>query len=377
MTSPLRHILVLTLDCLHEVQHLFDGETSSAMHNMKPYVASIPHWGAHSPFTSPWATRISLLTGCTAPIEEYGASDLQENIFSCLNAHQKDWRVYFHDISSTILLPVSWRPSGLARHQFVNRLWYDLKGAEETFPSLAWIEPSYYEDDINDAHDSTSVVHAQRLIAQIWGSLVENTDLWNASLLLIVSSRSPGAVAISPRVLPATYDLRLRPESLGRYLCDLLGIPSPMERHEPTSPSLSNLLTGSVSPRRPNKIHFDSTTPIQNPATSSNSHHDLVHTFRSFCRMGLYGLQRHQDLASFTNEQMIEFFHEHQGRYSVSNPDAGNYDAHQLLWSSEPFKTATPVVAIPEETNPGPLYLSIIIVSVAILLLVVVGNRTV
>jgi phospholipase C len=114
----------------------------------------------------------------------------QPTVYQRLSERNIDWAIYYGDFPQSLVLTQQ-----LARldHYHPMGQFYDAaRGPAAKFPPYSFIEPTYFGAAQNDQHPPSDVFHGDDLIAQVYNALRANTDLWNRTLLVVLSDEHGG-----------------------------------------------------------------------------------------------------------------------------------------------------------------------------------------
>lgn len=170
-----------------------------ALHPLAKHFAVCDRWFASVPGPT-WPNRNFLLSGTTLGKihmpegkKHLGmvGTQIQPTIFDRLNEKNRSWKVYFHDLASSLILINQLKKKNLSRYFDFAQFAKDAKN-EETFPEFCFIEPRYYGKDENDDHPPHNIMKGQKLIADIYNTLRGNEKLWESTLFVIVYDEHGG-----------------------------------------------------------------------------------------------------------------------------------------------------------------------------------------
>jgi hypothetical protein len=68
----------------------------------------------------------------------------------------------------------------------------DAKGAEASFPSYSFIEPTYFGSGQNDEHPPSDILRGDVLLAQVYNAIRNNEALWEKTLLVVLYDEHGG-----------------------------------------------------------------------------------------------------------------------------------------------------------------------------------------
>jgi hypothetical protein len=68
----------------------------------------------------------------------------------------------------------------------------DAKGAEASFPSYSFIEPTYFGSGQNDEHPPSDILRGEVLLAQVYNAIRNNGALWEKTLLVVLYDEHGG-----------------------------------------------------------------------------------------------------------------------------------------------------------------------------------------
>lgn len=170
-----------------------------ATHTLARHFAVCDRWFASVPGPT-WPNRLFLLSGTTKGkihmpegkkhLGMVGTQN-QPTIFDRLNEKKKKWKVYYHDLASSLLLVNQLKGENFGQYFKFDQFAEDAKD-EATFPEFSFIEPRYYGKDQNDDHPPHNTMKAQKLIADIYNTLRGNEKLWESTLFIVVYDEHGG-----------------------------------------------------------------------------------------------------------------------------------------------------------------------------------------
>jgi phospholipase C len=250
----------------NEIMGYFPIETLPALHQLAENFTICDRWFASVPGPT-WVNRFFVHTGTSRGVARmpndfcdftgFALYD-QRTIYDELNARDKTWRIYFHDIAQTLVLARQWQSQNRPNYAHIDRFEADVAGPVTNFPAFVFIEPQYAGDEPNDDHAPYDVMAGEALIARVYNAIRCNDALWQSTLLIIAFDEHggyydhvepPGApppdrctleytfdrlgvrvpvVLVSPwvpaGVFPDNKSVHFDHTSIGRYLCDKWGL---------------------------------------------------------------------------------------------------------------------------------------------------------
>jgi phospholipase C len=116
----------------------------------------------------------------------------QESIFSRLTAAGVDWRVYFTDVPSALLLADARNLSFLDRFRPIAN--FSADAAAGDLPFFSWVEPGFFAlpgQPETDQHPAADVADGERWIKRVYEGL-RASPLWDQSAMLLTSDEHGG-----------------------------------------------------------------------------------------------------------------------------------------------------------------------------------------
>jgi phospholipase C len=261
-----RFISASTTAQRNEIMGYYPVGTLPALHLLAKHFTICDRWFASVPGPT-WVNRFFVHTGTARGIARmpndardfagYSLYD-QRTIYDELNAHEKTWRIYFHDTPQTLALARQWQSQNKLNYAHIDRFEVDAAGPAADFPAFVFVEPQYTGDNPNDDHPPHDVMAGEALIALVYNAIRTNEALWRSTLLIIVFDEHGGyydhveppaasppdrctleyafdrlgvrvpAVLVSPwvpaGVFPDDKGVHFDHTSIGRYLCDKWGL---------------------------------------------------------------------------------------------------------------------------------------------------------
>ena len=190
------------------------------------------HWFSSLPGPT-WPNRFFALSGTSngLVVMPAGATttrmifeESQPTIFSRLSEAHKTWKIYYHDMPSSLVMHAQLTKESKSRYFEYNEFAKDCTLPESQFPEFTFIEPRYFGVDQNDDHPPHNVMKAQKLIADVYSSIRSNKDLWESTLLVITYDEHGGFFdhVVPPKAIPPRY-----PIGTDEYNFDQLGVRVP------------------------------------------------------------------------------------------------------------------------------------------------------
>lgn len=135
-----------------------------------------------------------------------------DTIFDRLNEGNKDWKVYYNDVGSSLVFEHQLRFKNLQNYFSFDQFETDVRN--NSLPNFCFIEPEYGIESSNKK--IKDIMNGQNLIVSILNSLQSNKEIWNKSLFVIYYDECGGFYdhvyppkAISPNLYyntDSTYD---------------------------------------------------------------------------------------------------------------------------------------------------------------------------
>jgi len=186
------------------VMHHFTPDQLPVISELARQFAVCDHWHAAAPCQT-WPNRFFVHTATANGYENNSPPHFpyeMDSIFNRLEAANRPWRVYFHDVPQALTLAKVWPLAGNFR--FFAEFQQDAKGG--TLPAYSFIEPRYFADLAlpNDQHPPHNVTLGEQLIADVYNALRAGPN-WHKTLLVITYDEHGGNfdhVAPPPAVPP-------------------------------------------------------------------------------------------------------------------------------------------------------------------------------
>jgi phospholipase C len=102
----------------------------------------------------------------------------------------KDWRVYFHDMPHLWLTGDGWTHTCKGRLRYMRSFEADVRS--DDLATYTFIEPQHIVPPWSSQHPSAGVSHGERLIAEVYNTLVSSPHVFEKSLLLVVYDEHGG-----------------------------------------------------------------------------------------------------------------------------------------------------------------------------------------
>ncbi|MDR0780911.1 MAG: caspase family protein [Pseudomonadales bacterium] len=189
---------------INQVMAYFPDGALPALHTLAKQFVVCDRWHASVPGPT-WANRFFSMAGTAKgflnmPDDLSSMSTLFRNydmptIFNRLHDAKKRSRIYFHDISLSLLLRPTWGITDLRRSfdQFATDV---SQTAPDDFPELVWIEPGYFNFTTagkpNDQHPPHDIGLGDKLIADVYQTLASNAELWKSTLFVVIYDEHGG-----------------------------------------------------------------------------------------------------------------------------------------------------------------------------------------
>ncbi len=131
-------------------------------------------------------------------------------VFTHLLQKQVPFRVYYHDVPTTLLHADCWTPAILSRHYPMSQFYEDCQRSAADFPEVVWLEPRYGGNAPNDGHPPGSMHNCDRLVGQVYNALRGNEQLWMSTLLIVLTDENGGYFdsSLPPACIPPTNDVQ-------------------------------------------------------------------------------------------------------------------------------------------------------------------------
>lgn len=213
-----------------EVMSYFAPGQLPVMHALAQEFTVCNRWFSSFP-GSTWPNRFFALTGTSrgqtttpsSPADVYLPD--QKSILDLLSAAGKEWRVFYEDFSTAMLLTRQWKAHTLARYQHMTDFYRLARGPERDFPAFAFVEPRYSGPQASDQHPPHNVLAGDALLGDMYAALRNNADLWASTLLVIAYDEHGGFYdhVPPPRCVPPD-----RIKGSDGFAFDLLGVRVPV-----------------------------------------------------------------------------------------------------------------------------------------------------
>lgn len=200
------------------------------------------HWFASIPGPT-WPNRFFAVAGTTkgnlrmpegvATIPTLFRHYDMDTIFNRLHDAGKRSRIYYHDISLSLLLRQTWDIPDL-RQRFSGFAADVAQAQPNDFPEFVFIEPRFFQlpfaDKPNDQHPPHDIGLGDQLIADVYAALSGNQALWRETLLVVVYDEHGGFfdhVAPPPALPPDDWVAPKGPDGDLGFGFDRLGVRVP------------------------------------------------------------------------------------------------------------------------------------------------------
>jgi phospholipase C len=171
------------------VMECFAADTLPALHALAREFAVCDNWFSSLPGPT-WPNRFFAHCATSDNRVDMALADLihpydMETIFNHLEAKERSWTIYYHDI------PQSRTLRRIRDKQANFKLIYDFKTDVENdaLPNYSFIEPRYFDflsQKANDQHPPHDVRFGDVLIGRVYEALRANDDVWKKSVLLVL-----------------------------------------------------------------------------------------------------------------------------------------------------------------------------------------------
>ncbi|MDR1968217.1 MAG: caspase family protein [Burkholderiaceae bacterium] len=182
---------------INQVMAYFPDGSLPALHTLAKQFVVCDRWHASVPGPT-WPNRFFAMAGTAKgflnmPDGYSEMSTLFRNydmptIFNRLYDAKKRSRIYYHDISLSLLLRQTWNIPDL-RCSFDQFAADVRQTAPDDFPELVWIEPRYFNfpfaGNPNDQHPPHDIGLGDKLIADVYKALAGNAELWKSTLFVV------------------------------------------------------------------------------------------------------------------------------------------------------------------------------------------------
>jgi phospholipase C len=105
-------------------------------------------------------------------------------------ADRRAWRVYFHDMPHLWLAGDAWTKSFSGHFQFMRAFENDVR--HDQLPTYSFLEPQHVIPPWSSQHPSAGVSHGEKLVAEVYDTLVSNPRVFRKSLFLVVYDEHGG-----------------------------------------------------------------------------------------------------------------------------------------------------------------------------------------
>jgi phospholipase C len=190
------------------VMHYFTPDQVPVISALAKAFGVCDQWHASAPCQT-WPNRFFAHTGTSlghVDNQTFSVPFDAPSIFGRLEAAQRTWRVYFHDMPQSLLLKDIW-PCAASRYRLFSQFLADAHTG--ALPNYSFIEPRYFADLFgsfipNDEHPPHNVIYGETLIASVYNA-VRSSPCWRNTLLVITYDEHGGCydhlpppAAISP-----------------------------------------------------------------------------------------------------------------------------------------------------------------------------------
>jgi phospholipase C len=189
---------------IDQVMAYFPDGSLPALHSLAKQFVVCDRWHASIPGPT-WPNRFFAMSGTTKGYLEMpaGLSSISTlfrsydmpTIFNRMQDAGRQSRIYYHDISLSLLLRQTWGLPDL-RHSFDDFAKDVRQTAPDDFPELVWIEPRYFNFPFggrpNDQHPPHDIGLGDQLIADVYQALTSNPELWKSTLFVVTYDEHGG-----------------------------------------------------------------------------------------------------------------------------------------------------------------------------------------
>lgn len=114
----------------------------------------------------------------------------QPTVYQRLSEAGVSWSIYYGDFPQSILMTEQWKYP--THYHGMNQFFTDAAGAESSFPSYSFIEPTYFGPLQEDQHPPSHILRGEVLQANVYNALRANQALWESTLLVILYDEHGG-----------------------------------------------------------------------------------------------------------------------------------------------------------------------------------------
>lgn len=190
-----------------EVMAWYPEGALPALHGLAKNFVVADHW--HSSLPGPtWPNRLFALSGTSL-----GHTDMPEGIFhpglhlydqrtvfDALAEAGVGQRIYYGDFPQSLVLVHQLEPARLRCYRAFERFGPDV--AARDLPPFVFIEPAYFEPEENDQHPPQDILRGDRLIGDVYNTLLAAPNLFARTLLIVLHDEHGGFFDHAPP--PAT-----------------------------------------------------------------------------------------------------------------------------------------------------------------------------
>ncbi|KAI8057826.1 phosphoesterase family-domain-containing protein [Syncephalis plumigaleata] len=116
----------------------------------------------------------------------------QATVYDSLNKKDIDWRIYFHDVPTSLIMRELRSPKNLLKLRLINRFYQHAR--EGRLPPFSLIEPRYSDTSLfpaNDNHPPHDSRYSEKLIKDVYEALRASPN-WNKTLLILTYDEHGG-----------------------------------------------------------------------------------------------------------------------------------------------------------------------------------------
>ena len=200
-----------------EIMAYFQDGKLAALHTLAKEFVVCQTWHASVPGPT-WTNRFFAHSGTSAGIVAMPEPPFdwnlhryaQTTIYDRLDERNVPWRIYYGDVPQSVLLAHQRRPSNLRRYRKMKHFREDVAEGAPGLPNYIFIEPSYFGNGQNDDHPPANVNRGQALVAEVYGAIRANEDVWMRSLLVVTYDEHGGFYdhAVPEGAMPPDDDRR-------------------------------------------------------------------------------------------------------------------------------------------------------------------------
>lgn len=187
---------------LQQIMSYFPMDFLPAHHMLARSFRPCDRWFSSLPGPT-WPNRFFALSGTSNGLVKMPSgiknlrmaySETQPTIFTRLAEAGKTFKIFYHDFPSSCILLQNLINTSV-RNQYVpftEQFESLTSGPEAKFPEFSFVEARYYGDNQNDDHPPHNVMKGQKLIADVYNAVRQNSELWKSTLIVLLHDEHGG-----------------------------------------------------------------------------------------------------------------------------------------------------------------------------------------